>query len=227
MIIVVLVLLLAGLILAPQFWASRVLARYERQPGYFPGTGGQLARHLLDRHGMAHVRVEETEDGDHYDPIAKAVRLTPDKLNGRSLTATVVAAHEVGHALQDHSGYEPLNVRTRLVGVAQRTERWGSMLMLGMPVIMLLSRRPAMGLIMLLAGVLTLAVGAVVHLITLPVELDASFRRALPMLRSGNYIARQERGAARHLLTACAFTYVASSLASLLNLWRWLSVLRR
>jgi uncharacterized protein len=228
MIVVVLALGLAALLIfGPQLWARRVLQRYSEQRGSFPGTGGELARRLLDGHGMAHVSVEATAEGDHYDPTAKAVRLTPDKLNGRSLTAVVVAAHEVGHALQDHTGYRPLGYRTRLVAVAQRTEKLGSLLMLGIPVVTLLSRRPVTGLVFLLAGLATLAMSAVVHLITLPVELDASFRRALPMLHAGDYLSPREHGPSRHLLTACAFTYLASSLASLLNLWRWLAFLRR
>jgi Zn-dependent membrane protease YugP len=71
----------------------------------YPGTGAELARHLLDRFDMKHIKVETTERGDHYDPETKAVRLTPDKFSGKSLTAVTVAAHEVGHAIQDHTGY--------------------------------------------------------------------------------------------------------------------------
>ncbi len=79
---------------------------------------------------------------------------------------------------------------------------------------------------MFLVGLATLAPSVVVHLATLPVEWDASFRRALPILAANDYLRPEDRPAARRILTACALTYVAGSLASLLNLWRWI-VLRR
>ena len=79
---------------------------------------------------------------------------------------------------------------------------------------------------LLLVGLLSLGMAVGVHVITLPVEFDASFGRALPILAEG-YIAPAEQVAARRILTACALTYVAGSLASLLNLWRWLAILRR
>lgn len=83
-----------------------------------------MARILLDWAKLQTVKVELTDQGDHYDPIAKAVRLTADKYNGKSLTAITVAAHEVGHAIQDRDGYMPLRLRTRLVEIAARWKSW-------------------------------------------------------------------------------------------------------
>lgn len=131
---------------------------------------------------MSDVAVEITDRGDHYDPRAKAVRLTFAHYHGRSLAAVTVAAHEVGHALQDHQGYAPLAWRTRLVHVAQAAERAGALLMLMIPLLMLVTRRPACGLLGLVVGAAGFLTAALVHLVTLPVELDASFRRALPLL---------------------------------------------
>ena len=90
-----------------------------------------------------------------------------------------------------------------------------------------LTRAPATGLLVLLAGVLTMGIATLVHLVTLPVEWDASFRRALPVLEQGGYVSAADMEGARRILTAAAFTYVAASLASLLSLWRWLAFLRR
>ncbi len=172
------------------------------------------------------VKVEAIAGGDHYDPMAKVVRLNQQHWSGRSLTALVVASHEVGHAIQDASGYPPFRRRTRLVLGAQVVQKLGTFLMMAIPVIAFLARSPRLGFLMFLAGLATLATSVAVHLVTLPVEWDASFRRALPILAANDYIKPADRPAARRILTACALTYVAGSLASMLNLWRWI-VLRR
>lgn len=226
MLLAIIGLLILALTLLPALWAKAVLRRYSGVRGDYPGSGGELARHLLDRHGLQQVTVETTAQGDHYDPLAKVVRLAPEHYDGRSLTAVTVAAHEVGHALQDHSGYAPLAWRTRLVRIAQGAEKAGAALMLALPVLTVLTRAPSAGLVMLLAGLASFGTAILVHLITLPVELDASYRRALPLLASG-YLPRNDLRPARQILTACAFTYVAASLFSVLNLWRWLAILRR
>ena len=220
-------IIVAVVFFGPQLWTRRVFAQYSANREDYLGTGGELARHLLDRFDMAHVKVETSESGDHYDPIAKAVRLTPDKFNGKSLTAVTVAAHEVGHAIQDKVGYQPLQERTRLVRIAQSAERIGAAVMLGIPLAAALTKAPAAGLLVLFAGVAVMGVSTLVHLLTLPVEWDASFRRALPVLEQGQYVSRDDFEGARRILTAAALTYVAASLASLLNLWRWIAFLRR
>lgn len=226
MLLAIIGLLILALTLLPALWAKAVLRRYSGARSDYPGSGGELARHLLDHHGLQDVAVEATEQGDHYDPQAKAVRLAPEHLNGRSLTAVTVAAHEVGHALQDHNGYAPLAWRTRLVRLAQGAEKAGAAMMLALPVLTVLTRAPSAGLVMLLAGLASFGTAILVHLITLPVELDASYRRALPLLARG-YLPQSDLRPARQILTACAFTYVAASLFSVLNLWRWLAILRR
>ena len=108
-------LIIAAVIFLPGIWVQRVLTRYSRPDDRYSGTGAELARLLLDRYDIDGVTVEETDQGDHYDPVEKVVRLTPEKYGGKSLTAITVAAHEVGHALQDHKGYKPLKYRTHLV----------------------------------------------------------------------------------------------------------------
>ena len=223
-----LLLIVVGIVIfGPQLWTRRVFAHYSVPRTDYPGTGGELARHLLDRFDMKHIKVETTEMGDHYDAETKAVRLTPDKFRGKSLTAVAVAAHEVGHALQDHTGYQPLAERTRLVRVAHGAEKVGVVVMMGIPIATALARTPLAGVLVLLAGMATMGISTLVHLVTLPVEWDASFRRALPVLRQGNYLSPEDEQGARRILTAAALTYLAASLASLLNLWRWIAFLRR
>jgi hypothetical protein len=215
------------IIFGPQLWARQILTQYSQPREDFPGTGGELARHLLDRLNLSAVQVQLTELGDHYDPIQKVVRLSRENWEGKSLTAVVTAAHEVGHAIQDHIGYQPLQQRTQLVEIAQSAEKLGAGLMVMIPVVALIIRIPAASVLMFLGGLASLGTAALVHVITLPVEWDASFRRALPLLMKGQYIAVKDQRAARLILTACALTYVAASLASLLNLWRWLAILKR
>ncbi len=225
--LILLILVVVALLFGPQWWTKRVFARYSGHREDYPGTGGELARHLLDRFQIPHVKVEITESGDHYDPEAKAVRLLSDRYHGKSLTAVTVAAHEVGHAIQDHTGYRPLRERTRLVRVAQGAEKAGAVIMIGVPIIAALTRVPAAGVLFLLAGIATMGIATLVHFLTLPVEWDASFGRALPILQRGGYLQVKDQDGARRILTAAALTYVAASLASLLNLWRWLALLRR
>ncbi len=100
------VVLLLALVFGPQFWVQWAMKRHGGERPDLPGTGGELARHLLDEAGLQSVPVEETEIGDHYDPEARAVRLLPQNLAGRSVTAVAIAAHEVSHAIQ-HAREEP------------------------------------------------------------------------------------------------------------------------
>jgi Zn-dependent membrane protease YugP len=223
----ILVLVFLLLIFGPNLWVQRVLAKYSRPADRYPGTGGELARHLLDQLGLQRVQVEVTDKGDHYDPESKTVRLSPDKFNGRSLTAIAVAAHEVGHAHQDSTGYGPLKWRSRLVKIAAPGERLGAAVLMLAPLVTLITRAPVAGLLMLLGGFLVLGLGAVIHLVTLPMELDASFGRAMPMLKQGGFLKSGDERHARKLLTAAACTYVAVSLMSLLNVSRWWVILRR
>ncbi len=227
MAIVVVILLVLGLVFLPGIWVRRVLEKYSEPEDRYSGSGAQLARHLLDHNGLQSVKVESTDDGDHYDPIDKAVRLTPDKFTGHSLTAITVAAHEVGHAIQDQQAYAPLRLRTHLVRVAGPIQRVGAGVLMVSPFIGAITRVPQLGLMMFAAGFLTLATSTLVHFVTLPTEFDASFGRALPMLERHNILKQVDRPHARRLLTAAALTYVSASLMSLLNIARWWAILRR
>lgn len=215
-----------GLAVLPQIWVRQVIARHSADRPDIPGTGGQFARHLLDGMKLHHVRVEETDLGDHYDPDAKAIRLSPQHMHGRSLAALVIAAHETGHAMQDATNFQPLQARTRLAKRAIRMEKVGAVVMLAAPIVMALAKAPHLLVIEVMAGVLILAMSIVMHAVTLPVEFDASFRRALPLLKEGGYIRDADLPAARQILKAAAYTYVAAAAMSLLDVARWIRVLR-
>ncbi|MGM0412392.1 MAG: zinc metallopeptidase [Pseudomonadota bacterium] len=218
--------LLLALLFGPQWWVRWVMRRHSRPLERLPGTGGELAHHLVDRFGLDGVAVETTESGDHYDPEAHTIRLTPDVHDGRSLTAVAIAAHEFGHALQHHRGYAPLLWRGRLVSAAGAAQRVGSGALMALPVVGAVTRSPALMVLCAVVGIAGLAAGVAVHLLTLPVETDASFGRALPILREGEYIRPEEERKVRSVLRAAALTYVAAALGSLLNLARWWTLLR-
>ncbi len=215
------------LVYLPSFWVQRVLAQYnQKDEDNFPGSGGELARHLLDKHSLNHVKVEITDSGDHYDPQSQTVRLTKDKFEGRTLTAITVAAHEVGHAIQDGLQMPLFRWRSRLAGFAIVSQKLGSFLLFAAPFLGILTRAPSLTLMSVLAAFMVMGSGLLVNLITLPVELDASFHKALPILKTG-YLDKQQHKPAERILKAAALTYFAGSLAGLLNFWRWLAVLRR
>jgi Zn-dependent membrane protease YugP len=147
-------------------------------------------------------------------------------MHGRSLAAVVIAAHEAGHAMQDATGYGPLQARTRLAKQAIRIEKVGAIVMLAAPIMLVLARTPQVMLLEIAAGVVILGMSIAMHAFTLPVEFDASFRRALPVLKAGRYISDADMPAARKILKAAAFTYVAAAAMSLLDVARWIRVLR-
>ena len=115
---------------------------------------------------------------------------------------------------------------TRLAGVSLWAQRLGSFLLFAAPFSVVITKVPAAALLNITGAFLIMGSAIVIHLLTLPVELDASFRKALPLLSSG-YLNQRQMPAARSILRAAAWTYVAASLASLLNFWRWFAVLRR
>ncbi|MBL8500133.1 MAG: zinc metallopeptidase [Nitrosomonas sp.] len=227
MLYLILVIVIAALIVGPSYWVKHTLAKYSHPEDRYPGTGAELARILLDWANLQTVKVEVTEQGDHYDPIAKAVRLTEDKFNGKSLTAITVAAHEVGHAIQDRDGYLLLKWRTRLVQIAAPAEKLGAVILMIAPIVAVALRAPAAGALFLAGGLLTLGSAVVVHMVTLPMEWHASFARALPMLEQGKYLIQGDEPHARRILRAAAWTYVSASLMALLNIGRWWAILRR
>ncbi len=224
--IIIIILAILALSVLPQLWVRNVISRNSRERTDISGTGGEFARYLLDGMKLGDVVVEETDQGDHYDPEARAVRLSKEHFNARSLSAVVIAAHEVGHAMQDATGYGPLKARTRLAKQAHKIQSVGFALMLAAPLLILLLKSPSLLFVELAAGIMLLGVTVLMHVFTLPVEFDDSFKRALPLLEAGGFIPADDLPAAREILWAAALTYVAAAAMSMLDVMRWLRVLR-
>lgn len=225
--IIVLFILLFFLTTLPSLWTKAILNKHRKPHPDIPGTGLQFAEHLIKKHELTGVKVEETEAGDHYDPIEKVVRISTANAHSNSLTAITTVAHEIGHALQDKHDYPELKQRTALVERAAIMQKFAGFALMITPILIPLAHTPMVGFITFGAGFIAMGVPVIIHLSTLPVEFDASFKRALPLLKEGEYLNKQDQRTAKRILFACALTYVAASLSSLFNLWKWLKALKR
>lgn len=224
--IVIAVLVLVAAIFGPQLWIRHVLAKHGVDRPDLPGTGGELARHLLDEAGLQSVKVEKTDRGDHYDPQDLTVRLLPGHYDGRSISAVAVAAHEVSHAVQHARGERPFAARLALIKNLVWIDRIATGILFLAPVVFIFVKAPALLILQIVAAMAVMAIRVIVHIATLPVEFDASFGKALPVLTRGGYLSPPDMPAARSVLRAAAWTYVAAALITLINVARWARVLR-
>jgi Zn-dependent membrane protease YugP len=184
-------------------------------------SGAQVARYLLDREGLTHVSVEFSNAGalsDHYDPRAKAVRLSAPVYQGNSIASLAVAAHEVGHAIQDHTNYGMLVLRHRLFPVANIGSQLAPMLLIGG---FLLEWTNLIGM-----GILLFSGAVLFQVVTLPVEYDASRRAKNKLLELGLMANNEEKGIGK-VLNAAALTYVASTLIAILQLLKFIMIFMR
>ncbi len=177
-------------------------------------TGAQVARRILDSHGLAQVAVERVGGfmSDHYDPSHRVLRLSPEVYDGNSLASAGVAAHEAGHALQHQQGYAPLALRSMMVPTVQIGSWLGPLIfMLGFFMAGVLGNSLAWLGVILFAGV------ALFALVTLPVEFDAS-RRAKSLLVGNGLLVRNELSGINAVLDAAALTYVAAAVQAIATL---------
>ena len=221
------VLIVLALIFGPSLWVKMVMSKYSSEKPEMPGTGGELAKHLIERFSLKDVKVEVTELGDHYDPIEKKVRLLREHYESKSLTAIAIAAHEVGHAIQDQQGDKRLAIRTKMVPIVDKVARLSVAFIYLSPVIGIITRHPMPFSLLLFLGLSGFVARMMVHAVTLPIEFDASFSKALPLLREGKYVPHSNEKAVNSILRAAALTYVSAALADILNLGRWIVILLR
>lgn len=226
--IYILIILVAAIILLPGIWVKKTINKYTQEIPDLPGTGGQFAEHLLAKFNITDIQVEQgQENGDHYSPHEKRIRLSPIIYTGKSISALAIAAHEVGHAIQYHRKESIIFLREKLTPVAFIAEKISLGLLTLSPILILIFKVPQIGIFAILASLISLALSVLVQFIILPMEWDASFNKALPIIIDGEYLSESEIPAARKILRAAAMTYVAATLSSILNIWRWLLMLRR
>ena len=209
----------AAIIILPlyaQFKVKSTYKKYSKVRSTSGMTGAEVARLILDKNGLHDVRVVETQGflSDHYNPMTKIVALSPHNYREASVAGTAVAAHEVGHAIQDKEAYSFLRFRHRLAPVAGITSNasW-IFIMIG-----LFFSNTFLGI-----GILLLAIGVVFQLVTLPVEFNAS-TRAMNQIVELNVIRNEEEPDAKKVLNAAAMTYVAAAAVAVLELVRLLLI---
>lgn len=203
--------------LGAQWFVRHQLKRYSGVPSVTQATGAQVAMGMLNYYGLSHVQVRPGgHDEDFFDPRTNSITLDPEVFYGNSVTATATACHEVGHACQYAQGYAPMKFRSALVPAVNFVSNvWIFVLLFGVMLNML-------GLVQL--AIAFYAVAVLFQVVTLPVEFNAS-HRAMGYLQAVGLPA-QERSGAQSVLTACALTYVAAALVSVLQLLYLLAVNR-
>jgi Zn-dependent membrane protease YugP len=205
-------LMIVGMVIsgAAALWVRSSYKKYSKQMSYSGMTGAEVARTILDRNNLSNVRVEPVAGRltDHYDPRSKVVRLSEGNFNKNSIAAVSVAAHECGHAIQDAVGYVPMKLRAGIFPVvAFSSQIWVYLFIAGL-----------FGLgnfFIQLAAILFLAVLAF-HVVTLPVEINAS-TRAYGILTRYGMLSASEAGGTKRVLTAAAFTYIAAALTAVIT----------
>ncbi|MBM7609354.1 Zn-dependent membrane protease YugP [Lysinibacillus composti] len=204
------------ILLLPIYAQFKVKSTYKKfsQVGASKGmTGAQVARMILDQHGLYDVRVVPTQGvlSDHYNPATKTVALSEDNYYNSSIAGTAVAAHEVGHAIQHKEAYSFLTLRAKLVPVANISSNLSWIFVL-IGIFASMSN-------MLLLGIVLLGAGVLFQIVTLPVEFDAS-KRAMNEVVSLGIISNNEERSAKKVLSAAAMTYVAAAAVAVLELLR-------
>jgi len=209
----------------PKIWLNYALKRNDEILESMPFTGLEFGELVLKENALKGVKITNTDLGDHYDLENQEVRVLEERLSKKSITAISVVAHEIGHAIQHKEKYKPLEQRTQLVkNTSWISKLGGGVLYSGIPII-LATGSSGLIKICLFIVFLSVIISALVHLITLNVEMDASFNRALPILKEK--VPAEYLSGCRSVLRAAAFTYVIGALTSFLSLrYLWLLISR-
>ena len=201
----------------PSIWVNYVLRKNNNPLPDMPFTGKELGLKILQENNLENVLIEPIKQTDHYNPLEKKVNISEDKLYKKSITSIAVVAHEIGHAIQDKENYKPLLLRQKLIEKTIIFQRLGSfLLIIGLPSIFAITKSPFITFLAAIIIMGCLSTNVLIHLITLPVEFDASFKRALPILQK--YVPKQNMRQCRSVLRAAAFTYLAQSIVSIFRL---------
>ena len=201
----------------PNLWVNYVLKKNNEILPDMPFTGKELGNKILQELNINNVSIHSIKQLDHYNPIEKKVHISENKIDKKSITSISVVVHEIGHAIQDKENYKPLILRQKLVEKTMIFQRLGSfLLIIGLPSIFAFTKSPLITFIAAILIMGCLSTNVLIHLITLPVEFDASFKRALPILQK--YVPKENMKQCKSVLRAAAFTYLAQSIISIFRL---------
>jgi uncharacterized protein len=206
------------LMMLVQWYVTSAYNKWSKVPARSRATGAEAARRLASRGGLHSITIEGVQGhlSDHYDPRSKSLRLSPGVYQGTSVAALAIAAHEMGHAMQDQEGYFYLRLRSALVPAVNIGSNLGWILILAGLLIGYLQ--------LAWLGVAVFSGGALFALATLPVELNASARAKNLLYQSGLITTQEEMAGVNHVLNAAALTYVAALIAAVLQLLYWVMV---
>ena len=212
------VVMVVGMLIsgAAALWVRSSYKKYSKQMSASGLTGAQTARMILDRNNLSNVRVEPVAGQltDHYDPRSKIIRLSEGNFSQNSIAAVSVAAHEVGHAIQDATGYAPMKLRSGLFPIVNFAgQLWFPLFFIAF----ITGVGTATGQLFIQLAALAFLGILAFHVVTLPVEINAS-TRAYGLLTRYGILSHSEAGGTKRVLTAAAFTYIAAALTALLTL---------
>mgnify|MGYP001273911052 CR=1 FL=1 len=209
----------------PMLWLNYVFKKNDAILENMPFNGLEFGNLILKEKGLQNVLIEQTKMGDHYDLNERKIKILDDRLAKKSITAIAIVCHEIGHAIQHSENYKPLEQRNKIVKNTAWITRIGSgILYMGIPTIFATGASSLIK-VCLLITLLSLLIGVLVHLITLDVELDASFNRALPILKEK--VPVEYHRACKSILLAAAFTYLVGTIRNFLSLrYIWLLLTR-
>ena len=209
----------------PVIWINNVFKKNDKILPNMPFDGHEFGDQLIKEFKLKDVRLEKTLIGDHYDLEQKKVRVREERLKRKSLTSISIVCHEIGHAIQHAEGYSPLFTRTKLVKNTQWINKISALIIYtGLPLIFATGSLPLIKLCVIIV-LLSMLIGLVIHLITLEVELDASFNKAFPIIKEK--IPEVYHDACYTVLRAAAFTYVIGVFKNIISLRFMWSVLKR
>ncbi len=209
----------------PMLWLNYVFKKNDAILENMPFNGLEFGNLILKEKGLQNVLIEQTKMGDHYDLNERKIKILDDRLAKKSITAIAIVCHEIGHAIQHSENYKPLEQRNKIVKNTAWITRIGSgILYMGIPTIFATGASSLIK-VCLVITLLSLLIGVLVHLITLDVELDASFNRALPILKEK--VPVEYHRACKSILLAAAFTYLIGTIRNFLSLrYIWLLLTR-
>ncbi len=209
----------------PKLWLSYSMNRYDKDLPGMPFNAKEFGNILLKENDLTEIAIEETNLVDHYDLKNKMVRVQEGRLEKKSITALSIICHEIGHAIQHKQQYGPLIRRTNIVEKTQWLSKIGGLILYsGLPLIFATGSYGLIKICLFLV-LISVLLGVFIHLITLDVEIDASFNRAMPILQQK--IPEEYHAQCQSILRAAAFTYVIGALTSFLSLrYLWLVLSR-
>ena len=218
-------LLILFFYLSPIIWFNFIFKKNNKILEKMPFNGLEFGEQIIKEKNLSDVVIEGTKGGDHYDPNEKKVRVKQERLDNKSITAISVVCHEIGHAIQHNENYKPLERRQILVkNTAWISKLGGGILYIGLPTLFATGSFPLIRVCLILV-IFTIIINVLIHLVTLDVEIDASFNRALPILREK--VPSQYHEECRSVLRAAAYTYVIGALRSVISLrYIWLLIMR-